>query len=157
MTETEIELTYDEITEAYTALSEMMQEHRFDNRMLNLAILKNARRLEDKAEALLQEKQEIIREHADRWTEEEIEEKFGDQPPAHVEPGEIKIQQIGSQQLPQFESEDKREVAESKLDATFDGSETFTLKTVPEEAMDIPEGETLGLWSGLEWMFAGEE
>lgn len=153
MREAEIALSYDDILSAYTTLSRLMQEYRFDARMLNLAVLKNARALESKGEELQEKKQEILREHADVWNEDEI----GEDAPAHAQPGQMKTVRMGGKVMPRFKSGDDADLAQQKLDAALDGEETFSLKTVPAEAMEVPEGETLDVWEPLAWMFEDEE
>lgn len=146
----EVSLPKSDILTIYSKLEGMMQEHKFDNRMLNMAVLKNARALEDAAEKLRRGRQDIFADHADTWGE-------GEDVPAGAEVGQMKIQQLpDGRSVPRFKNEEHAEKASIRIDNLFEGEEAFVLKVVPEEAMDIPDGETLDVWSRLEWMFVDD-
>lgn len=145
-----VEIENDRIPNLYRRLAQIMQDYVFDTRLLNEAVISNARTLEGAAQSIMQRKQEIIEEHAAKWSEDE-------DMPDNAEPGDVKYQQVGDRQMPQFESEETRKEAEDNLDKLFDGSKVFTITEVPSDALEYPEGETMQLWYDLDFMVDFED
>ncbi|AUO79297.1 hypothetical protein [Salinibacter phage M31CR41-2] len=145
-----VEIDNERIPNLYRRLAQIMQEYVFDTRLLNEAVISNARTLEDEAQYIIRQKQEIIDEHAAKWSEDE-------DMPDNVEPGDLKYQMRSGQQIPQFPSEKERDEAQKKLDDLFDGSKVFTITEVPSEAVEYPEGETMQLWYDLDFMVDFED
>jgi hypothetical protein len=145
-----VEIENDRIPSLYRRLSAIMQQYVFDTRLLNEAVISNARTLEDEAQRLLQQKQNIIEEYAAKWSEDE-------DLPDGAEVGDVKYQKVGDRQVPQFRSEEAREDAEDDLDKLFDGSKVFTITEVPSDALEYPEGETMQLWYDLDFMVDFED
>lgn len=141
-----MELEKSNILSAYEHLSAIAKQHRFDNRMLNVGVLKNKARLEPIAKTLAEKRATIFDKHAAKW-------KQGDEVPDNAEPGQMKTKKYRGKRVPRWKNEDHAELAAEKINNLFEGTKEVDVHTVPLEAMDIPEGETIDFWDPVEFMF----
>ena len=144
-----MELDRSKVLIAYNRLQALVQEYRFDSRVLNVALLKNKARLEETATELNQKRSEIFQKHAAVWSEDE-------DLPDDVERGQMKTVRINGNDVPRWKNQDHADLASEKLNSLFDGTEEVDVVTVPFEAMPIPEGETIEIWEPIEFMFVDE-
>lgn len=146
-----VELSKQRIPALYRRLSSIMREHVFDTRLLNEAVISNARTIEDEAQRLLREKSEIVDQYAEKWQEDE-------DLPDDAEVGDVKYQtRPNGGRVPRFPSAEKKEQAESEIDDLFEGTKVFTVTRVPSAALEYPEGETMQLWYDLDFMVDFED
>jgi len=140
-----VEISKENIIGTFERLRRIMQDVVFDARMLNLAVIRNARELEETAKDLREQKAEIVEEYAAKWSEDE-------DIPDDREAGQIKVQRVGGDVTPRFPSVEARQKAEQEMQDVFDGTKVFDVDVVPADILECPEGITLDTWYQLDFM-----
>jgi hypothetical protein len=150
--QTKIEIDKANLPGMYRRLKGMMSNVSFDSQMLNIAVLRNCKRIQEEAERLIRKREEVFDKYADRYTDEEAKNL------ENVSAGERKTvsTQNGGERVV-FPDEESRDKADEEFKILFDGTTTYTIHQVPLEAMEVPPDTPVGIWEGWEEMFVDME
>lgn len=135
----------------YRKLKGMMQNVSFEAQMLNIAVLRNAKTIQEDAERLINEKERIFGEYAEHWGEGE------DLPDGAEIGGRKSVDMGGGVTRPKYPNRESRLEAENELNDLFEGTSEYTFEQVPVEAFEVPDGSPIAVWDGLDFMFKRQD